>query len=239
MAPLPYKRILLKVSGEGLMGSGEYGLHNETVAKLARDIKNVTSTGREVCLVIGGGNIFRGISGAAQGMDRASADYMGMLATVINALAVQNALESIGVPTRVQSAIAMAQVCESYVRRRAVRHMEKNRVVIFAAGTGNPFFTTDTAAALRAVEMNCDALLKATQVDGVYDKDPKKHSDAKRYDRLTFDKVIADDLRVMDTAAIALARENRLPIVVFDMHEENATLEVLEGRGRFTVIAAA
>ncbi len=239
MAPLPYKRILLKVSGEGLMGPGEYGLHNETVAKLARDIKNVTATGREVSLVIGGGNIFRGISGAAQGMDRASADYMGMLATVINALAVQNALEAVGVPTRVQSAIAMAQVCESYVRRRAVRHMEKNRVVIFAAGTGNPFFTTDTAAALRAVEMNCDALLKATQVDGVYDKDPKKDPGAKRYDRLTFDKVIADDLRVMDTAAIALARDNRLPIVVFDMHEENATLEVLEGRGRFTVIEAA
>ena len=237
MAPLPYKRIMLKVSGEGLMGPSDYGLHNETVIKLARDIKNVTSMGKQVCLVIGGGNIFRGISGAAQGMDRASADYMGMLATVINALAVQNALEAVDVPTRVQSAIAMSQVCESYVRRRAVRHMEKGRVVIFGAGTGNPFFTTDTAAALRAVEMNCDALLKATQVDGVYDRDPKKHAGAVRYDRLTFDKVISDDLRVMDTAAIALARDNHLPVVVFDMHRENAVAEVLEGRGQFTVIA--
>lgn len=238
MPHLPYKRVLVKVSGEGLMGPAEYGLHNETVAKLARDIKIVTEMGHQLCLVIGGGNIFRGLSGAAQGMDRATADYMGMLATVINALAVQNALETAGVPTRVQSAITMAQVCESYVRRRAVRHMEKGRVVIFAAGTGNPFFTTDTAAALRAVEMNCDALLKATQVDGVYDQDPKKNRAAKRYDRLTFDKVIADDLKVMDTAAIALARDNHLPIVVFDMHQDNAVAEVLSGNGRFTVIAA-
>jgi uridylate kinase len=234
---LPYKRILVKVSGEGLMGPAEYGLHGETVGKLARDIKGVVESGRQVCLVIGGGNIFRGVSGAAKGMDRASADYMGMLATVINALAVQNALESQGVQTRVQSAIAMSQVCESYVRRRAVRHMEKGRVVIFAAGTGNPFFTTDTAAALRAVEMNCDALLKGTQVDGVYDSDPKKNANAKRYDRLTFDKVIADDLKVMDTAAIALARENRLPIVVFNMHESNAVVRVLEGKGQYTVIS--
>jgi len=236
---LPYKRVLVKVSGEGLMGPSEYGLHNDTVLKLARDIKTVVAAGRQVCLVIGGGNIFRGLSGTANGMDRTTADYMGMLATIINALAVQNALEFLGVPTRVQSAIAMAQVCESYIRRRAVRHMEKGRVVIFAAGTGNPFFTTDTAAALRAVEMNCDALLKATQVDGVYDSDPKKNKTAQRYDRLTFDKVIADDLKVMDTAAIALARENRLPIIVFNMHEENAVAHVLEGKGRFTVIAAA
>ena len=170
-------------------------------------------------------------------MDRTTADYMGMLATVINALAVQNALEAAGVPTRVQSAIAMAQVCESYIRRRAMRHMEKGRVVIFAAGTGNPFFTTDTAAALRAVEMNCDALLKATQVDGVYDSDPKRNTAAKRYDRLTFDRVIADDLKVMDTAAIALARENKLPIIVFNMHEDDALANVMAGRGRFTVIA--
>src|SRR5688572_18370760 len=216
--PLPYQRILLKISGEGLMGPTGYGLHNETVIKLARDVKAATAAGKQVCLVIGGGNIYRGLAGAAGGMDRTTADYMGMLATVINALAVQNALEAVGVPTRVQSAIAMAQVCESYIRRRAVRHMEKGRVVIFAAGTGNPFFTTDTAAALRAVEMNCDALLKATQVDGVYDSDPKKNSAAKRYDRLTFDKVIADNLQVMDTAAIALARDNNLPIVVFNMH---------------------
>jgi uridylate kinase len=235
--PLPYKRILLKISGEGLMGPDSYGLHGETVVKLARDVKAVAASGIQLCLVIGGGNIFRGLAGAARGMDRTQADYMGMLATVINALAVQNALEQQGVPTRVQSAIAMAQVCESYIRRRAVRHMEKGRVVIFAAGTGNPFFTTDTAAALRAVEMNCDALLKATQVDGVYDADPKRTPQARRYDRLTFDKVIGDNLQVMDTAAIALARENGLPIVVFNMHETDALAHVLAGRGRFTVIA--
>jgi uridylate kinase len=237
--PLPYKRILVKISGEGLMGSSAYGINNETLLRIAHDIKHVVAGGRQVCLVIGGGNIFRGLSGAANGMDRASADYMGMLATVINALAVQNALESVGVPTRVQSAIAMAQICESYIRRRAVRHMEKGRVVIFGAGTGNPFFTTDTAAALRAVEMNCDALLKATQVDGVYNADPKRNPQATRYDRLTFDKVIADDLKVMDTAAIALARENRLPIVVFNMHEADSIAHVLDGKGKFTVITAA
>ncbi|MBM3515381.1 MAG: UMP kinase [Alphaproteobacteria bacterium] len=235
---LPYKRILLKVSGEGLMGPSEYGLHRETVQKLAQDVKAVVSSGRQVCLVIGGGNIFRGVSGATQGVDRTTGDYMGMLATVINALAVQAALESIGVATRVQSAIAMAQVCEAYIRRRAVRHMEKGRVVVFAAGTGNPFFTTDTAAALRAVEMNCDALLKATQVDGVYDSDPKKNKAAKRYDSLTFAKVIADNLQVMDTAAIALAQENKLPIVVFDMHQPDAVARVLAGEGRFTVIGS-
>jgi len=237
--PLPYTRILLKISGEGLMGSASYGLDNETVRKLARDVKAIAATGKQVCLVIGGGNIYRGLAGAAQGMDRTQADYMGMLATVINALAVQNALEAVGVPTRVQSAIVMSQVCESYIRRRAVRHMEKGRVVIFAAGTGNPFFTTDTAAALRAVEMNCDALLKATQVDGVYDSDPKKNKAAKRYDRLTFDRAIAEDLKVMDTAAIALARENKLPIVVFNMHEDDALANVLAGQGAFTIISAA
>ncbi|MDX2221424.1 MAG: UMP kinase [Rhodospirillaceae bacterium] len=237
--PLPFRRVLLKVSGEGLMGDREFGLDNETVLKLARDVQAVVAGGFQVCLVIGGGNIFRGLSGASNGMDRTTADYMGMLATVINALAVQTALESLGVPTRVQSAIAMAQVCESYIRRRAMRHMEKGRVVVFAAGTGNPFFTTDTAAALRAVEMNCDALLKATQVDGVYDSDPKKNKAAKRFDRLSFDKVIADDLKVMDTAAIALARENNLPIVVFDMHKPDAVARVLRGEGTYTLIAAA
>ncbi len=236
---LPYKRVLVKVSGEGLMGAGEYGLDKAAVSKLAQDVKSVIDGGRQVCLVIGGGNIFRGLTGAAAGMDRTTADYMGMLATVMNALAVQNALEMIGVPTRVQSAIAMAQVCEAYIRRRAMRHMEKGRVVIFAAGTGNPFFTTDSAAALRAVEMNCDALLKATQVDGVYDADPKKKKDAKRYDRLTFDKVIADNLQVMDTTAIALARENNLPIIVFNMHEENAIAGVLDGGGQYTSISNA
>lgn len=234
---LPYKRVLVKVSGEGLMGTGEYGLDKDALSKLAQDVKAVVAAGRQICLVIGGGNIFRGLTGAATGMDRTTADYMGMLATIMNALAVQNALEIIGVPTRVQSAIAMAQVCESYIRRRAVRHMEKGRVVIFAAGTGNPFFTTDTAAALRAVEMNCDALLKATQVDGVYDADPNRTKNAKRYDRLTFDKVIADNLQVMDTTAIALARENQLPIIVFNMHENDAIAHVLEGRGLFTTIA--
>jgi uridylate kinase len=234
--PLPYRRLLLKISGEGLMGQSGYGLDNDTVAKLARDVKALVASGKQVCLVIGGGNIFRGLAGASAGMDRTSADYMGMLATVINALAVQNALEKASVPTRVQSAIAMPQVCESYIRRRAVRHMEKGRVVIFAAGTGNPFFTTDTAAALRAVEMNCDALLKATQVDGVYDSDPKRNPSAKRYDHLTFDKAIADDLKVMDTAAIALARENKLPIVVFNMHEDDALAHVMAGQGKFTVI---
>ncbi len=236
---LPYKRVLVKISGEGLMGPSDYGLHNDTVLKIARDVKSVTATGRQICLVIGGGNIFRGLTGAAKGMDRTTADYMGMLATVINALAVQNALETMGVPTRVQSAINMSQICESYIRRRAVRHIEKGRVVIFAAGTGNPFFTTDTAAALRAVEMNCDALLKATQVDGVYSSDPKKDPTAIRYDRLTFDKVIKENLQVMDTAAIALARENKLPIVVFNMHEDEAITHVLEGKGAFTVISQA
>ncbi|KJS44013.1 MAG: uridylate kinase [Rhodospirillaceae bacterium BRH_c57] len=236
-SPPTFHRILLKVSGEGLMGPREYGLDTETVQRLAREIKAVVNSGVEVCLVIGGGNIFRGVSGAAQGMDRTSADYMGMLATVMNALAVQNALEKMDVVTRVQSAIPMSAVCEPYIRRRAVRHMEKSRVVIFAAGTGNPFFTTDTAAALRAIEVNCDALLKATQVDGVYSADPKTDSAAVRYDRLTYTEVLAKDLRVMDASAIALARENRMPVIVFNMHEEGALAAVLRGEGRFTIIS--
>ena len=227
---------MVKVSGEGLMGPETYGLHKATVLEIAEDIKSVLAMGRQVCMVIGGGNIFRGVSVAAEGMDRTSADYMGMLATVINALAVQNALESIGIQTRVQSAISMNKICEPYVRRRAMRHMEKGRVVIFAAGTGNPYFTTDTAAALRAAEMNCDALLKATQVDGVYAEDPKVNPDAERFDSLSFDKVLAEDLRVMDTTAIALARDNDMPIVVFNMHEDKSVTQVLKGGGRFTVI---
>jgi uridylate kinase len=235
--PLKYKRVMIKVSGEGLMGNSEYGLDKTTVLSLANDLKFVTSMGSEVCLVIGGGNIFRGVSAAAEGMDRASADYMGMLATVINALAVQNALESIGVPTRVQSAISMNKICEPYVRRRAERHLEKGRVVIFAAGTGNPYFTTDTAAALRATEMNCNVLLKATQVDGVYTKDPNTNTDAKRYDSLTFDRVLSDNLSVMDTSAIALARDNNMPIIVFNMHSEGSLISVLRGQGRYTVIS--
>ncbi len=234
--PLNYKRIMVKISGEGLMGPDSYGLHKATVLAIADDIKSVIAMGHQVCMVVGGGNIFRGVSVAAEGMDRTSADYMGMLATVINALAVQNALESVGVETRVQSAIGMDAVCERYIRRRAMRHMEKDRVVIFAAGTGNPYFTTDTAAALRAAEMNCNALLKATQVDGVYAEDPKTNPDAERFDRLSFDRVLAEDLRVMDTAAIALARDNDMPIVVFKMHGDRSVTRVMNGEGRFTVI---
>jgi uridylate kinase len=234
-APL-YRRVLLKLSGEALMGSREYGLDTDMVAGIARDIGDVVAMGVQVCVVIGGGNIFRGVSGASKGMDRAQADYMGMLATVMNALAMQNALERVNVPTRVQSAIPMASVCEPYIRRRAERHMEKGRVVIFGAGTGNPFFTTDTAAALRAAEMNCDALLKGTQVDGVYSADPRKVPDATRYDRLTYHDVLAKDLQVMDAAAISLSRENRLPIIVFNIHAAGAFAQVMRGGGKFTRI---
>jgi len=232
-----YQRVLLKLSGEALMGRREYGLDNETVRAIAADICDVVAMGAQVCVVIGGGNIFRGVSGAAAGMERAQADYMGMLATVMNALAMQSALEKIGTPTRVQSAIPMSSVCEPYIRRRAERHMEKGRVVIFAAGTGNPFFTTDTAAALRAAEMNCDALFKGTQVDGVYSADPRKVSDARRYEELTYLDVLANDLAVMDAAAISLARENELPIVVFNIHAPGAFAAVMRGEGRFTRIA--
>jgi uridylate kinase len=199
-------------------------------------VRSVRGTGAEVCLVIGGGNIFRGISSAAAGIERATADYMGMLATVMNSLAMQSALEAVGVHTRVQSAIPMSSVCEPYIRRRAVRHMEKGRVVIFAAGTGNPFFTTDTAAALRASEMGCDLLLKGTKVDGVYDSDPVKSPAALRYERLAYLEVLSNDLQVMDASAISLARENKIPIAVFSIHTEGAFAEVVEGRGRFTLI---
>ncbi|CCG40899.1 UMP kinase [Magnetospirillum molischianum] len=232
-----YRRVLLKISGEGLMGAKEYGLDPVTLDRVAGEIRSVRDLGVEVCVVIGGGNIFRGVSGASTGMERAAADNVGMLATVINALSLQNSLEKNGVETRVQSAIVMPTVCESFIRRRAIRHLEKGRVVIFAAGTGNPFFTTDTAAALRGVEMGCDALLKATQVDGVYSADPKKVKDAVRYDRLTFNEVLARDLAVMDTSAIALCRENRMPIVVFDLHRPGAFAQVVSGCGLFTTIA--
>ena len=218
------------------MGAREYGLDTETVARIAADIADVAGMGVQVCSVIGGGNIFRGVSAAAKGMDRAQADYMGMLATVINALAMQNALEKCGAPTRVQSAIPMSSVCEPYIRRRAERHMEKGRVVIFAAGTGNPFFTTDTAAALRAAEMNCDLLLKGTQVDGVYSADPRKNASAERYDQLTYLDVLSRDLAVMDAAAISLARENNLPIAVFNIRVPGAFRAVMRGEGRFTMI---
>ena len=236
---LKYRRVLLKISGEGLMGERDYGLDPAVVARLADEIKSVHALGVEVCVVIGGGNIFRGVSGAAVGMERASADYMGMLATVINSLAMQNALEREGVATRVQSAISMQSICEPYIRRRAVRHLEKGRVVIFAAGTGNPFFTTDTAAALRASEMGCDALLKATKVDGVYDADPHRVPGARRFERLTYHDVLAQDLQVMDAAAVSLARENCIPILVFSIFESGGFADVVQGRGRFTIVEDA
>ena len=231
-----YRRVLLKLSGEALMGDREFGLDSEIMKRIAHEVSGVRAEGVEVCIVIGGGNIFRGISGAAQGMDRAQADYMGMLATVINSLAMQAALEQIGVITRVLSAISMQSLCEPYIRRRAIRHMEKGRVVIFAAGTGNPFFTTDTAAALRASEMGCDALLKATKVDGVYSADPKLQPDAVRYDSLTYLEVLARDLKVMDASAISLARENNIPILVFSLFREGGFADVVNGRGLFTII---
>jgi uridylate kinase len=234
--PAVYKRVLLKLSGEALMGRREFGLDTDTVSAIANDIKAVVAMGVEVSVVIGGGNIFRGVSGAASGMDRAQADYMGMLATIMNALALQSALEKRDVPTRVQSAIPMASVCEPYIRRRAERHMEKGRVVVFGAGTGNPFFTTDTAAALRAAEMKCDALLKGTQVDGVYSADPRKVQGATRYEQLTYLDVLANDLGVMDAAAISLARENHLPIIVFNIHAPGAFAQVMRGEGVFTKI---
>jgi len=231
-----YRRVLLKVSGEALMGAGGFGIDIDTVDRIARDVKQAADAGSQICMVIGGGNIFRGLAGAAKGIDRATADYMGMLATVMNALAMQASLERHGLPCRVQSAITMNNVCEPYVRRRAIRHMEKGRVVIFAAGTGNPFFTTDTAAALRAAEMSCDVLLKATQVDGVYSADPKKVPDAVRYDSLSYHEVLARDLQVMDASAISLSRENGIPILVFSLHDRGALALVLRGEGRATII---
>ncbi len=231
-----YKRVLLKVSGEVLMGDTPYGIDMKTVDAVAASVAEMARQGVQLCLVIGGGNIFRGLSTAAKGMERAGADYMGMLATVMNALAMQNALERMGVDTRVQSAIPMQTVCEPYIRRRAQRHLEKGRVVIFAAGTGNPFFTTDTAAALRAAEMGCDALLKGTSVDGVYTADPKRDPEAIRYDRLTYLDVLAKDLKVMDASAISLMRENAIPIVVFSIRAPGALRDVLAGQGVFTVI---
>ncbi|MGE4562768.1 MAG: UMP kinase [Rhodospirillales bacterium] len=234
-----YRRVLLKLSGEGLMGERDFGLDPDTVNRICGEVQRVHKNGVEICLVIGAGNIFRGVSAAAAeaGIERTSADYMGMLATVINALAVQSVLESKGLHTRVLSAIPMQTVCEPYIRRRAVHHMEKGRVVIFAGGTGNPFFTTDTAAALRAVEMGCDALLKGTQVDGVYDADPKTKKEAKRFKRLSYQEVLAHNLQVMDTSAIALARENKVPILVFSIHNPGEFADVVAGRGTATIIS--
>lgn len=231
-----YQRVLLKCSGEALLGNQQYGIDVETVSRIAKDIGAAHAMGVEVCVVVGGGNIFRGISGTAKGMDRSSADYMGMLATVLNALALQNAIEALGMHSRVLSAIPMSAVCEPYIRRRAERHLEKGRIVIFAAGTGNPYFTTDTAAALRAAEMKCNALLKGTNVDGVYDKDPRLHADAERYDTLSHLDVLAKDLKVMDAAAISLARENKIPILVFSIQEEGAFARVLKKEGCFTEV---
>ena len=234
-API-YKRVMLKISGESLMGRLPYGIDPDMVSTVARQVRDVAAAGVEVCLVIGGGNIFRGVSGAAAGMERATGDYMGMLATVMNALAMQNALEQLDVPVRVQSALSISAVCEPYIRRRATRHLEKGRVVIFAAGTGNPFFTTDTAAALRASEMNCEALLKGTRVDGVYSADPEIDKSATRYDRLSYIQVLTDDLRVMDASAISLSRENNIPILVFSIETPGEFERVIKHQGKFTIV---
>lgn len=232
-----YNRVMLKISGEALMGPQGFGLHPPTVRRIAEEVKSVHDLGVEICMVIGGGNIFRGLSGSAQGMERTTADYMGMLATVMNALAMQSALEDLGVFTRVISAIPMDQVCEPYIRRRAVRHLEKKRVCIFAAGTGNPYFTTDTAATLRANEMSCEAIFMGKNgVDGIYDKDPKEHADAVRYDSVTYDDVLAKRLKVMDASAIALARDNKLPLIVFALDDEGGFRGILAGKGTYTKV---
>jgi len=230
------KRVLLKISGESLMGDDSYGIDVSTVDRVAKEIAQVCKLGVEICLVIGAGNIFRGLSGAADGMDRASADYMGMLATVMNSLAMQNSLERLGFQTRIQSAISMTEVCETYTRRRAIRHMEKNRIVIFAAGTGNPYFTTDTAAALRANEMGCDAIFKGTKVDGIYDKDPMKEDGAIKFDKISYSEILSKNLRVLDSSAVSLARENNIPIIVFSIKENNGFLNILKGKGSCSVV---
>jgi uridylate kinase len=231
-----FSRVLLKLSGEALLGDLSYGADPARIAAIAGAVAGVSERGVQMAIVVGGGNIYRGLTGAAEGMDRATGDYMGMLATVLNALALQDALEKANVPTRVQTAIEIRAVAEPVIRRRAIRHLEKGRVVIFAAGTGNPFFTTDTAAALRASEMGCEALLKGTKVDGVYDADPHKVAGAQRYERLSYLDVLSRDLKVMDASAISLARENRIPILVFSIQQDGAFADVLAGRGRFTII---
>ncbi|WP_292293317.1 UMP kinase [Marivita sp.] len=232
-----YKRVMLKISGEALMGDQGYGLHPPTVQRIAQEVKSVHDLGVEICMVIGGGNVFRGLQGSAQGMERTTADYMGMLATVMNALAMQSALEELNVFTRVISAIRMDEVAEPYIRRRAVRHLEKKRVCVFAGGTGNPYFTTDTAAALRANEMNCEAILMGKNgVDGIYNKDPREHADALRYDAVSYDEVLQKNLKVMDASAIALARDNNLPIVVFPLDEPGGFRGILAGEGTYTIV---
>lgn len=237
MTNFKWKKILLKISGESLMGNDAFGINTDVVKSFAVEINDVVKSGVQICIVVGGGNIYRGLSGSKNGMDRATGDYMGMLATVMNSLAIQNALEQIGVQTRVQSALPISAVCEPYIRRRAKRHMEKGRVVIFAAGTGNPYFTTDTAAALRASEMNCDALIKATLVDGVYSADPKHDKNATKYDILSYLDVLTKDLKVMDASAISLARENNIPILVCSIIKDKNLAKVLSGKGSFTIIS--
>ena len=236
MSSAPAKRILLKLSGEAAMGDQSFGIDPVTVARVAGEVKQAKDEGYELCLVIGGGNIFRGMAGAAKGMDRANADYMGMLATVMNALAMQDALENLGVSTRVQSAIPMSSICEPFIRRRALRHLEKGRVVIFAAGVGSPYFTTDSGAALRAAELNCDALYKGTSVDGVYDADPKLVPTAKRFDTVSYDEVLNQNLKVMDASALALCRDNAIPIIVFNIREQGNLARVLAGEGVSTIV---
>ena len=237
MKDFKWKKILLKISGESLMGDNSYGIDTEVVKSFANEIKNVIECGLQISIVVGGGNIYRGISSSNNGMDRTTGDYMGMLATVMNSLAIQNALEQINVQTRVQSALPISALCEPYIRRKAIRHMEKNRVVIFAAGTGNPYFTTDTAAALRASEMNCQVLVKATLVDGVYSADPKIDKNAKKFENLTYLDVLSKDLKVMDASAISLARENKIPIVVCSIIKNKNLTKVLSGEGSYTIIS--
>ena len=231
------KRILLKISGESLMGESNYGLDISTAKFISKEIKKIYKENYQICLIIGGGNIYRGIKGAAEGIDRSTSDYMGMLATIMNALSMQSILETAKVPTRVQSAISMSQIAEPYIRRKAIRHLEKNRIVIFAAGTGNPFFSTDTAAALRASEMNCSMIIKATRVDGIYDKDPVKFEDAKFYEKISYSEVLGNDLKVMDSTAISLAKESKIPILITNINKENSVLNAINGIGKFSKIS--
>jgi len=231
-----YKRVLLKLSGEGLMGEKSFGLDEAKLSEMAQEIKQVHDAGIQLAVVIGGGNIFRGLKGAAGGMDRVSADHMGMLATIINSLAMQDALLRIGVPTRVVSGVVMPTICEPYIQPKAKSHLQNGDVIIFAAGTGNPFFTTDTGAALRAAEMGCEAIFKATQVDGVYSADPKKDKNAVRFEKVSYDEVLVKNLKVMDASAVALARDNNISIVVFSMHEQGALMRAMAGQGAFTEI---
>ena len=232
-----FSRVMIKLSGEALLGNKEFGIDSDIVDKITYDIVALSKTNTEICIVVGGGNIFRGVAGASQGIERGTADSMGMLATVINAMAIQNSIERLGVSSRVLSAVPMQTVCEPFIRRRAIRHLEKNRIVIFAGGTGNPYFTTDTAAALRAAEMNCTVLMKGTQVDGVYDSDPIKNKNAKRYDNITYSKVLSDNLAIMDASAISLARDNSIPIVVFSINSKNALSSIINGDGVKTIIS--